>query len=281
MSNVDRGLTTIWAVAFAIVLFLGAIDFSLAKEPLVIASSPSLKVPLEALGHAFEAVHPEVQVRLFFDSGLGLRQTIAGMENSGKHFIETGPFHLVAPGGDEVLDRLEHKYYILPGTRRAYLAVPLVLVVPAPLVDAPTSFDALAQDAGLRVAIADPTVTDLGKQTAQLLNALGINQALKGRLDVAHDAHGVLDHLLRGEADVGIIFGPAASQERERVRITAVAPEIGYRPAVHSMAMERYCPDRQLCADFLDFVQTPDAQAIVRRLGYVSPSGKQRMSLPR
>jgi molybdate transport system substrate-binding protein len=65
------------------------------------------------------------------------------------------------------------------------------------------------------------------------------------------------------------------------VRITAVAPEIGYRPAVHSMAMERYCPDRQLCADFLDFVQTPDAQAIVRRLGYVSPSGKQRMSLPR
>jgi molybdate transport system substrate-binding protein len=281
MNKIDHGTSTVWAIGLGIVLLFGAIDLSLAKEPLVIAASPSLKVPLEALGYAFEAAHPEVQVRVFFDSGLGLRQTIAGMQNSGKHFIETGPFHLVAPGGDEVLDRLEHKYYILPRTRRAYLAVPLVLVVPAPLVDAPTSFDAIAQDAGLRVAIADPNVTELGKQTVQLLHALGMKQALKGRLDVARDARGVLDHLLRGEVDVGIIFGPTAAQERERVRVTAVAPEIGYRPAVHSMAMERYCPNRALCAEFLRFIQTPDAQAIVNRLGYLSPNGKQPGSLSR
>jgi molybdate transport system substrate-binding protein len=114
-----------------------------------------------------------------------------------------------------------------------------------------------------------------------LLHALGMKQALKGRLDVARDARGVLDHLLRGEVDVGIIFGPTAAQERERVRVTAVAPEIGYRPAVHSMAMERYCPNRALCAEFLRFIQTPDAQAIVNRLGYLSPNGKQPGSLSR
>jgi molybdate transport system substrate-binding protein len=238
-------------------------------------------VPLEALGGAFEAAHPAERVRIFYDSGLGLRQTIAGMQNSGRHFIESGQIHLIAPGGDELIDRLEMKYYVLPGTRKAYLAVPLVLVVPAPLADAPTSFEALAQETKLRVAIADPNVSDLGQQTDQLLNAMGITQALKGRLDVAHDARGVLDHLLRGEADVGIIFGPTAAQERERVRITAIAPEVGYRPAVHSMAMERYCPNRKLCAEFLDFIQSSEAKTVLKPLGYISPNGKERVSLSR
>ncbi|HJU05159.1 MAG TPA: molybdate ABC transporter substrate-binding protein [Nitrospiraceae bacterium] len=281
MRRIDRRLFFASAIALEMMLVLAPEGVSLAKETLIIAASPSLKAPLESLGHAFEAANPDVQIRLFYDSGLGLRQTIAGMQNKGKHFIETGPFHLVAPGGDELIDRLEMKYYVLPGTRRAYVSVPLVLIAPASWVDAPTSFDALAKDPKLRVAIADPAVTDLGKQTDQLLQGMGIRQALKGRLDVAHDSHGVLDHLLRGEADVGILFGPAAAQERERVRIVAVAPKIGYRPAVHSMAMERYCPNRKLCAEFLNFIQSPDAQTALKPLGYLPPYGNERVSPPR
>jgi molybdate transport system substrate-binding protein len=70
-----------------------------------------------------------------------------------------------------------------------------------------------------------------------------------GRLDVATDARGVLDLLLNGQADVGIIFGPDAYDKRERVRVVAVAPEQAIRPIIHSMAMERYCPDRPLCEE--------------------------------
>ena len=42
-------------------------------------------------------------------------------------------------------------------------------------------------------------------------------------------------------------------------------------PVVHSMAMERYCPNRALCEKFLGFIQSDEAQKELNRLGYASP----------
>jgi molybdate transport system substrate-binding protein len=265
------------AIALIVVALVAVgIDSASGSEPLVIAASPSMAVPLEAIGQAFEKTHPDVKVRIYFDSSLDLRRTIAAVENNstGKYFIGTGPIHLVAPGGDELITRLEQKYYVLPGTRRAYAAVPLVMVVPESLVEAPTSFEALAQGQKIRVAVADPILTTLGQRTKQLFEALGLLGSLKGRMDVGSDTRSVLDHVLSGQADVGIVFGPDAAKESERVRVVAVSDSRIVRPTVHSMAMERYCPNRHLCEEFLDFTQSPDAQALLARLGYVAPNSR-------
>jgi molybdate transport system substrate-binding protein len=248
-----------------------------AMEQFVIATSPSMRVPVEALGRHFEKTHPEVRVRLYLDSGLDLRRTIAGMENHprGRYFIGSGPLHLVAPGGDELITRLEQKYYVLPGTKRPYAEVPLVMIVPEALVEAPTSFEALAGNENLRVAIGDPDLTTLGQRTKQLLMTLGVWDSVRERLDEASDTRSVLDHLLNGQADIGIVFGPDAVQESQRVRIVAVAERDAIPPIVHSMAMERYCPNRPLCEEFLNFIQSPDAQAELKRLGFNTPTSLQ------
>lgn len=236
-------------------------------EPLVIAASPSLVTLLEALGRAFEAAHPDVQVRIYFDSGLDLRRTIAAIQNDGRHTIGKGIIHLIAPGSDELLDRLEQKYYVLPETRRTYALTRLVLVVPESLADAPASFEALAAS-GVRVAVADPRETELGLHTKRLLDALGLSSALQGRLDVAADARAVVDHVLNGQADVGVLFSADAVRERERVRIAATSHHAAVPPIRHSMTMDRFCPDRRLCQEFLDFTHGVQAQAALRLLGY-------------
>lgn len=261
--------------ATAGVLLLGAcaVPSSGARtDALVIAASPSVQAPVEALGEAFEKSHPRVTVKVYYDSGLELRRTIAALQNTGRHFIGSGPIHLIAPGGDELIARLETKYYVLPGTTRVYATVPLTLVVPVTLVEAPASFDALGKGATYRIAIADPELTELGRQTVELLRAMGIAEEVSGRLDVASDAHGVLDHLLLGQADVGVIFGPDAAREQERVRVVATGSPRHVRLTAHSMAMERYCPDRPLCEEFLEFIQSPEAGRIVQALGYL-PAG--------
>jgi len=242
-------------------------------EQFVIAVSPSLRQPIEMLSRQFEATHPNVRVKLYFDSGLDLRRTIAGMENSprGQYFISKGPIHLVAPGGDELITRLEQKYYVLPGTRRPYAEVPLVMIAPESLVDAPTSFDALAEDRKWRIAVGDPQLTMLGQKTKELLTTLGVWKEVEGRLDKSADPRAVLDHVLNGQADVGILFGPDAVQESHRVRIVALSDRRMVQPVVHSMAMERYCPNRELCSEFLNFIQTPEAQAALKRMGFTSP----------
>jgi molybdate transport system substrate-binding protein len=264
-----------WGTAFLILQTSAAF----ALEQFVIATSPSVRIPVEALARQFEKAHPDVKVRLYFDSGLDIRRTIAGMENSpvGQYFIGSGPIHLVAPGGDELITRLEQRYYVLPGTGRPYAEVPLVMVVPEALVDAPTSFEALAQDQTLRIAVGDPNLTTLGQQTRQLLTRLGVWGSVESRLDKASDVRSVLDHLLNGQADVGILFGPDAVQESQRVRIVAVSELGTIPPVIHSMAMERYCPNRALCEEFLTFIQSTEAQAELKRLGYTSPPQSQFM----
>ena len=241
-------------------------------EFFVIAASPSMSGPVEALSREFEKTHPRVRVKVYYDTGLDLRRTVAALENDPikQFFIGTGPIHLIAPGGDELITRLETKYYVLPGTRRPYAAVPLVLVVPAPLVEAPSSFEELGKGATYRIAIADPVLTELGRQTQQVFDALKLTQDVKDRLDIASDARGVLDHLLYGQADVGIIFGPDAVKEQERIRVVAAVGKPAFQPIIHSMAMERYCPNRPLCEEFLSFLQSPEAQGVVEALGYAS-----------
>jgi molybdate transport system substrate-binding protein len=272
-------MTAYRLVCGGLILFSVLTHSASAMESLVIATSPSVALAVEALGRQFEAAHPDVRVRLYLDSGLDLRRTIAGMENSpkGQYFIGSGPIHLVAPGGDELITRLEQKYYVLPGTRRAYAEVPLVMVVPEALVDAPISFEALAKNQTLRVAVGDPDLTTLGQKTRQLLTTLGVWRHVERRLDRASDTRSVLDHLLNGQADVGILFGPDAMQESQRIRIVAVSESGTIPPVIHSMAMERYCPNRALCEEFLNFIQSAEAQVELKRLGYAPPPQSQSM----
>ena len=268
-------------ITFCLALFLmagliGPPAATWATETFVIAASPSLKNVLERLGQGFEESHPGVRVQLYFDSGLGLRQTIAGMENSmvGRYFIGTGPINLVAPGGDELISRLEQKYYVLPDSKRPYALDQLVVVVPESLVEAPDSLEAIRRGA-IRLAVADPSRTRLGTQTGEMLRSLGLDESLKGRLDLATDSRGVIDHVLSGQADAGIIFGHEAVRAQERLRVATIIRE-GYNPTVHSMVMERYCPNRLLCEEFLTFIQDAEGQAIVRQAGYAVPAGKSK-----
>ena len=270
--STSRGLGMLLIIA--VILMGGAISPIPAIETLVIAGSPSIGGLLKALGTAFEAKHPEVKVQIHQAPGLELRQLIATMENRdrNKYFIDSGPIHIVAPGGDELITRLAWRYYVLPETRTPYSTESLVLAVPESLVDAPSSFEALTKDRRIRIAVADPKLTVLGQRTEEFLRTLaGDRTTWADRLDVATDAKGVLDHLLYGKADVAIVFGPDAAREAKRVRVTAEAPEEFDRPVTHSMVIERFCPNRGLCEEFLAFVRTPEAETIIKELGYDVP----------
>ena len=259
-----RGFVLCVLIAVVLIAAAPGSDLAFATRPLVIATSPAVKDPIAALGNAFEMAHPDVRVQVAVDTSLDLRRTIAGMENRGRAFIGSGPIHLVAPGGDELITRLEQKYYVLPETKALYATEQLVLVAPESLSEAPESFEALEKLDQIRIAVANET-TRLGVETDRVLSSL----RLKGkRLDMASDQDGILDHLLSGEAHVGIMFGHQAARFQDRIRILATAPTHLYKPVAHSLAMERYCPDRKLCEEFLRFVTSPEAQGLLKRLGY-------------
>jgi molybdate transport system substrate-binding protein len=50
---------------------------------------------------------------------------------------------------------------------------------------------------------------------------------------------------------------------------------------VHSIAMERYCPNRRLCEEFLEYTQSAEAQAILRNLGYLPVTERAKSGMAR
>jgi hypothetical protein len=48
----------------------------------------------------------------------------------------------------------------------------------------------------------------------------------------------------------------------------AVAGATDQAPIVHSLAMDRLCPDRRSAKLFLEFAASPKARQVMRRLGY-------------
>ena len=89
---------------------------------------------------------------------------------------------------------------------------------------------------------------------------------------MAHDAKGVIDDVLNGDADAGIVFGSDAVRETARIRIAATTTEKDYRPILYYMQMERYCSNRELCQEFLACTQAAEAQEVLRPLGYGVPA---------
>lgn len=258
-------------------LFMVLLGYSSVQaEPLVILTSHRLEKPLVALAESFESKHPDVHVKILLGSGLVLRGTIARLQNAGLYGIESGVVHIVAPADQQLLDRLEHRHYVLPDTRRPFATARLVLVAPAERQAPVQSFEELGRATAVSVVVADPEVSELGHRTHSALGHLhwsddGINHVI-----LAHDGKGVIDRMIHRKADVGIVFEHQARAAGSSLKIIAPLPERLAPPVVYAMEMDRFCPNRALCQSFLDFTQSSEARTILAGLGYGAPNSSRK-----
>ena len=259
-----------WLLLVSVVMTLVGPSRVMA-EPLVILTSPRLEKPLVALAESFEAMHSDVHIKILLDSGLGLRGTISRLQNAGMYGIESGVVHIVAPADQQLLDRLEYRYYVLQGTRRPYATTRLVLVAQADGQGPIESLDDLRRNTTVRVVVADPEISELGHRTKSALDQLRWSDAVTDHIIISHDVRGVLDRIIHRKADTGILFEYQAVAAGPSLKIIAPLPEDAAPPVVYAMAMERFCPNRQLCQAFLDFSQSPEARTILAGLGYGVP----------
>ena len=81
-----------FAVTIGVLSLFGFFMDADAARPLVIVTSPAVKDAIEALGQAFERVHPDVRVQVAVDTSL-THARIAGNKNQGRRptFITLSP----------------------------------------------------------------------------------------------------------------------------------------------------------------------------------------------
>ncbi|KWA79205.1 molybdate ABC transporter substrate-binding protein [Burkholderia ubonensis] len=234
-----------------------------AADELVVSAAASLTNAFKAVGDAYEKQHPETKVLFNFGASDVLMQQI----------VKGAPADVFASADQKAMDRAADEKVIAPGTRRDFAANSLVLIVPADSRTAvPASLRDLAAPGVKRVAYGDPASVPVGRYTEGALRAAGVWDAISAKGVLAANVRQSLDYVARGEVDAGFVFGTDAAVMPGRVKVALTVPTqtaITYPIAV--VKDSRHAAQAQ---SFVDFVTSPQGQAVLATFGFKPATGK-------
>lgn len=199
-----------------------------APAPLLVFAAASLTNALDELGTAYTR-----------DTGRPVKFSYAASSTLARQ-IEAGAKADVFFSADiQWMEYLEKRGLIKPGSRTNLLGNRLVLIAPADsairLKVAP-GFDLAGALGAGRLAMGDPDAVPAGKYARSALTALGVWDAVAGRIVRADSVRTALAYVDRGEAPLGIVYETDARIDK-KVRVVDHFPADSHPPIVYPFAL--------------------------------------------
>ena len=245
----------------AVFLFLAACSASHKPDqgPTVLAAS-SLQEAMEAAGQAWVAKGHPKPVLSFAGSSALARQIDAG-----------APGDLFVSADEKWMDDVAGKGAIDPASRVDFLHNRLVLIASAKSAT-PIAIEKgfpLAQRLGSgRLAMADPDAVPAGKYGKQALTALGVWDAVSGKIASAENVRAALALVSRGEAPLGIVYATDAKAE-PAVAVVGEFPENSHAPITYPLARLKASKNED-AEGFRQYLLSEEGKAIFRRFGFTA-----------
>jgi molybdate transport system substrate-binding protein len=231
---------------------------------LTLSAAISLKEVIEDLGRRFVQSHPGTTLRYNFGaSGELAKQIEAG-----------APIDLFVSAAERQMDDLAAKGLIVPETRRVFARNVLTVIAPAGSGRRLSQPRDLLERSVTRIAIGNPKTVPVGQYAEESLRALGLWDALGPKLVFAENARQVLEYVVRGEVEAGVVYVTDVAVRATRVQEAFRPPESSYRPVVYPAAVVRDARARDLARAFVEHLTTPDAQTVLARHGFLAPAAR-------
>lgn len=231
------------------------------REPVLFAAA-SLRNALDEIAAAYRA-----------ETGRAVRVSYAASSALARQIEAGAPADLFLSADRDWMDYLERRGLIRAGTRADLLTNRLVLIAPK---DSPVraaiapGFPLAALLGEGRLAMADTSAVPAGKYGRAALQALGVWDAVEGRIGQADNVRAALALVSRGEAPLGIVYRTDAVAD-PKVTILDIFPEDSHPRIVYPAALTAHAEGRgggTGAADFLAFLKSPEAEAAFRRHGF-------------
>ena len=256
-SSVPRGLIrpsrTSLTVGLLLMVLSGCHDSR--RISLTVSAAASLQHALGEVETAYFASHPKVDFRNNFGSSGTLSREIE----------EGAPVDVFLSAAAGPMDVLEREGLIAAGTRESILRNSLVLIAP---LDSKLQGPAGLADRSIRIiAVGDPASVPAGQYAQQALNALHLDDHVKGKLVLGKDVRQVLTFVETGNADAGFVYATDARISGS-VRVVAIVPESAHEPIVYPAAVIKTSANQEAARTFVEFLGSPEARAIFTRNGY-------------
>ncbi len=157
----------------------------------------------------------------------------------------------------------------------------LVLIVPRGANIAKSGFMDLSQKRIKHLAIGQPKTVPAGVYAMQVLDHLQLTGAVKDRLVYGGSVRQVLDYVIRGEVDAGVVYRSDVYAAGGKVMVAQTAGDDWHEPVVYPAAILQRCPHPQTACEFIAHLLSPAAQQVFEAHGFipVSPLGPQTPTL--
>lgn len=234
-----------------------------ASEKVTVFAAASLKTALDEVSAAWKAGTGKETVNSFAASSALARQIEGG-----------APADIFISADLDWMNYLADKKLIAEGTQVSLLGNTLVLIAPADStaeVAIAPGFDLAGLLNGGKLAICDVKAVPAGKYGKAALEELGAWDKLEGSLAQAENVRAALKLVATGEAPAGIVYGTDA-QEEKKVRVLGTFPEDSHPKIIYPAALIAASKNAE-AAEFLTFLQSPQALDIFRAHGFITLAG--------
>jgi molybdate transport system substrate-binding protein len=92
---------------------------------------------------------------------------------------------------------------------------------------------------------------------------------IQPRLVLAENARQVLDYVVRGEADAGLVYASDAAAAHAEVLIAADAPKNSHSPILYPIAILKDTKAGGNARRFINLVLSAEGQAVLKKYGFL------------
>ncbi|PPV42273.1 molybdate ABC transporter substrate-binding protein [Pseudomonas oleovorans] len=234
-------------------LFTGGV----AADEVKVAVAANFTAPMQAIAPAFEKATGHKLVASFGATG----QFYAQINNG-------APFDVFLSADDLTPARLEREGASVPGSRFTYAIGSLVLwSADASYLDGTDA--ALKAGQFRHLSIANPKAAPYGLAAMQVLDKLGLSEAVKAKLVEGQNITQAHQFVSTGNAELGFV---ALSQVYKDGQVSSgsawIVPDTMYDPIKQDAVMLKQGANNPAAAALVEYLQGPEAVRVIESFGY-------------
>ena len=245
------------SLKYLLVFFLAAASGACFADEIRVAAASNFRSTLSELASRYQRASGH-KVTLIFGS-------------TGKHYAQINhgaPFDAFFAADMERPALLERNGMIVPGSRYTYARGQLVLFSPGHR--ASQLNEAYLENGNFRhFAVANPELAPYGRAAREVLETLGLWNALQGRLVRGENIGQAYQYVISGNAEAGLVARSQFPPGKELSRDThwLVPPEL-HRPIDQQAVLLN---DKPVARDFMLYMQSDEAITVLVDHGYLIP----------
>ncbi|MBF0469067.1 MAG: molybdate ABC transporter substrate-binding protein, partial [Desulfamplus sp.] len=131
-------------------------------------------------------------------------------------------------------------------------------------------FEKLKNQEFKKIAIGNPKSVPAGRYAQDILIFYEILPYITDKLIYTENARQVLDYVVQGEVDAGIVYATDATLRSKGVVVISTAPESSHKPVVYTVAMIKETKNKDAAKKFISLVMSQEGQAVLNKHGFKS-----------